>query len=270
MSVLGRVLRLFAIAIIAFALSTAAASAQDRPFVFSLTTAPDTSKSQIPVDYDLGVGEQTFQSSQENGPEQRVGVQASVGRWTLVGRIGLASTNAGDYQTSQQGEALFSLLTRASSGVSLAIGGGVLHEADGVDVWLTRIVAGRDYQDWRLHGNLLFEMPHGAPSRDAVDLISSIGWARRIGTATSIGVEGIGEDLEGFWDPTEAEGGARFLIGPSFHVSPSGRKWQLSIAGGPMFHPATSPIRSQNADRELPLTTRSTGYAIRTSFACTF
>ena len=246
------------------------AAAQDRPFVFSLTTAPDTSKSQFLVDYDLGVGEQTFQSSQENGPEQRVGVQASMGRWTLVGRLGLASTSAGDYQTSQQGEALFSVLTQASSGVSLAFGGGVLHEADGVDVWLARIVAGRDYQDWRLHGNLLFEMPHNAPNRDAVDLISSVGWARRLGSAVSLGVEGIGEDLEGFWDPTEAEGGARLLVGPSLHVSPAGRKWQLSIAGGPMFHPSTSTIRSEGADRELPLISRSTGYAIRTSFACTF
>jgi len=61
--------------------------AQDRPFVFSVTTAPETGRPQLLVDYDFGAGEHTFQSDAENGPEQRVGLQASLGRWTLLGRV---------------------------------------------------------------------------------------------------------------------------------------------------------------------------------------
>lgn len=61
--------------------------AQERPFIFSVATAPD-SKPAVRVDYDLGVGERAFQSDSSNQPEQRVGVQASRGRLTLLGRVG--------------------------------------------------------------------------------------------------------------------------------------------------------------------------------------
>src|SRR5262249_18049222 len=125
-----------------------AARAQDRPFVFSITTATDTAKPSVLVDYDVGFGEQTFRSSEENGPEQRVGVQASLGRWTLLGRLGLTSSQD-TFQTSQQGEVLFSLLapSRVSGGpIALAVGGGMLHEAAGVDVLLARVVAGHDFE----------------------------------------------------------------------------------------------------------------------------
>ena len=244
------------------------AHAQDRPFVFSLTTATDTSKPGVRVDYDVGFGEQTFQSSTANGPEQRVGVQASIGRWTLVGRLGLTSAQE-TYQTSQQGEALFSLLMPSSSPVAIAVGGGLLHEAGGVDVLLTRVVAGRTFDQSRVHGNVLFQFPRSAPERDAIDMISTVGWSRQLNAAVSLGAEAIGEDLEGFWESQEAEGGARLLVGPSLHIAQPGKKWQLSVAGGPMFHPSVSP-RSSDALRDLPPTTQKTGYAIRTSFACSF
>jgi hypothetical protein len=257
----------FAILTILCVLVARSGLAQDRPFVFSLTTAPDTSKSQVLVDYAVGVGEHTFHTDAENGPEQRVGLQASLGRWTVLGQFGVA-TAAGNYQTSQQGELLYSFLTQGTHGITLSAGGGLLHEADGVDVVLGRVVAGRDYEAWRLHGNLVFQRAL-APNRDALDLITTIGWARRVSDAVSMGVEGIGEDLEGFWDPTEAEGGARILIGPSIHIGPRGRAWQLSAAGGPTLHPSDTG-RSSGAVRDLPPTNRPNGYALRVTFACNF
>src|SRR5262245_16519537 len=104
--------------------------AQERPFVFSLTTAADTSKAQMLVDYGVGVGEHTFHPDAENGPEQRIGLQASLGRWTVLGQFGVASAS-GNYQTSQQGELLYSFLTQRAQGVTFSLGGGLLHEADG-------------------------------------------------------------------------------------------------------------------------------------------
>jgi hypothetical protein len=67
----------------------------------------------------------------------------------------------------------------------------------------------------------------------------------------------------------EAAGGARMLVGPSLHVAPLKKRWQLSFAGGPTFHPATSP-RTSDAIRDLPATTGRGGYAVRTTFACRF
>jgi hypothetical protein len=217
------------------------ARGQNRPFVFSVTTAPDVSKTSTALTYDIGVGDTSFRASQSSGPEQRVGIQVSAGRWTFLGRLGLTSANA-TYETSQQGEALYSIFTQGSNGIAVAIGGGML-------------VAGREFGRWRLHGNLLFQKPM-ASGRDPIDIITTVGWMQQLSGTVSLGIEGVAEDVEGFWDPAEAEGGARLLVGPSLHVAPTGRPWQLSLAGGPMIH-----LPSQSAPR---------GYAFRTSFSCTF
>ena len=236
--------------------------AQERPFIFSVATAPD-SKPAVRVDYDLGVGESAFQSDSSNQPEQRVGVQASRGRLTLLGRVGIAEVGS-SYQSSQSGEALYSIL-RPQRRVALAAGGGVLHEAGGVNVLLARVVAGRIADTWRLHGNLLFQKPL-ASERDAVDLITSVGWARKLTRDVSLGVEAIGEDLEGFWESEEAEGGARLLAGPSLHIGPAGHRWQLSATGGPMFHPSDTG-RTSGALRDLPPETDRVSYAFKAALS---
>ena len=145
----------------------------------------------------------------------------------------------------------------------LAAGGGLLHEPSGVNVLLARIVAGQDTASWRLQGNVLFQKPMSS-ERDALDLITSAGWAWKLSPGVTLGVEAIGEDLEGFWDSEEAEGGARLLAGPSLHISPVGRRWQLTATGGPMFHPSDTH-RSSGAFRDLPPETRRASYAFKAS-----
>ena len=237
-------------------------AAQERPFLFSVTTGPQE-KPAARFDYDVGVGEHAFQSDTANQPEQRLGVQASYGRLTFLGRLGVATAGS-SYQSSQSGEVLYSLL-RSASPVSVATGGGVLHEPDGVNVLLARVVAGRNTDSWRLDGNMLFQKPL-AEGRDAVDLITSVGWARKLPRGVSLGVEAIGEDLEGFWSADEAEGGARLLAGPSILVSPSGQRWQLMATGGPLFHPADTG-RSSGAFRDLPPDTKRASYAFKASLS---
>lgn len=245
--------------------TAAHAAAQERPFLFSIATAT-AQKPAVRFDYDVGVGERAFQSDVANQPEQRVGVQASYRRLTMLGRVGIAEVGS-SYQSSQSGEVLYSLLG-ASNPTSLAAGGGMLHEPDGVNVWLGRIVAGRNADTWLLHGNLLFQKPM-AENRDTVDLITSVGWAHKLPHAMSLGVEAIGEDLEGFWDPEEAEGGARLLVGPSLRIAPANRSWQFSIAGGPVVHSTQSP-RVSTAIRALPSSDGRNGYAVRTLLSYTF
>ena len=243
------------------------ARGQDRPFVFSVTTAPDVSKTSTALTYDIGVGDTSFRASQSSGPEQRAGIQVSAGRWTFLGRLGLTTANA-TYETSQQGEALYSIFTQGSNGIAVAIGGGMLREPGGATVGLARVVAGREFGRWRLHGNLLFQKPM-ASGRDPIDIITTVGWMQQLSGTVSLGIEGVAEDVEGFWDPAEAEGGARLLVGPSLHVAPTGRPWQLSLAGGPMIHPSDTG-RSSGALRDLPSQSAPRGYAFRTSFSCTF
>ena len=242
-------------------LSATIVMAQDRPFLFTVTTmTADPTKAWVRVDYDVGAGERAFQSDTGNQPEQRVGLHATRGRFTLLGRAGLVSAGS-SYQSSQAGEVLVSVFEPGAASFNLAAGGGVQHEAGGVDVLLGHIVAGRESDTWRLHGNLLFQKPL-ASDRDAVDLITTFGWARKLTPAVALGVEGLAEDLEGFWDPNEAEGGARLLVGPSLHIAPTGRSWQFNATGGPAFHPSDTG-RTSGALRDLPPTAKRTGYAAR-------
>jgi hypothetical protein len=235
------------------------AASVDHPFLFSVAT-PATGQRQASVYVDTGAGERAFDLVQGDEPEQRIGVQASLSsRLTLLARLGVASDGSG-VRASQQGEVLYSVLQSPSRQASLAIGLGVRHEAQGINVLLGRVAAGRSVDAWRFDGNALFEKPY-ATGRDAVDLITTFGVARQVRPALAIGVELIGEDLEGFWEEDEAEGGARVLIGPSIRVAPPSARWQIGIAGGPVVHATRSTVRS-DATRSLGADGRD-GYAIR-------
>jgi hypothetical protein len=245
----------------------APAASQERPFVFSLAnvrTENPVSTTLIRVDYDLGGGERFFQQDRGDHPEQQIALHATHGRFTLVGRTNLVSTG-GTIESAVSGEVIVALRRAERFGASLAAGGGVLREIGGVNVLTARVIAGRETETWRLHGNVIFQKPLD-PARDTVDLITSAGWARRVTAALALGVEAIGEDLEGFWDPAEAEGGARLLVGPSVRVAPARRRWQLLLAGGPALH-ARDTGRTSDATRALPPSDRRSGYAVKAALA---
>jgi hypothetical protein len=243
------------------------APVQDRRFLFSVSTLP-TEKSHASVQLDSGFGERPFDITDTERPEQRFSIQAALGtRVTFLGRVGLASDER-DLHHSQQGELLYSVVQAPKAEGSLAIGMGIRHESSGVNVLLGRVVAGRSFAAWRLDGNALFEKPY-AVGRDAVDLITTVGVSRRLFPAVYAGAELIGEDLEGFWEADEAEGGARLLIGPSLRIAPPTRRWQVSAAGGPVIH-ATRSDRISEATRGLSMSNGGSGYAVRAALSFGF
>lgn len=248
-----------AIVAVGFCCFAVPASAQDKPFLFSVTTATDPARRAVRFEYEVGAGERALLGSGA-GHEQRVAIQAYHGRWTLIARLGLLEERRA-YRSAQAGEVLFSIVQPSASGFTLAGGAGLLHEASGVNVLLARLVSGRESLAWRLHGNLLLQKPF-AEDRDAIDLITTAGWARKMNRGVAVGIETFAEDLEAFWDPAEAEGGARILVGPSLHVAPGGRRWQLTTTAGPVFHP-TQTGRSSDAFRDLPPPRGRVDYAIR-------
>jgi hypothetical protein len=238
------------------------AAAQERPFVFSVATATKTTPA-IRFDYDVGTGERTFQSDVASQPEQRIGMQASLGRLTLLARFGMSDVGSA-YQSSQSGELLYSMLNPGRA-VAVAAGGGLLHEPGGTNVLLARLTAGHNAASWLLHGNMVLHKPMSS-GRDELDLITSVGWARKLPRGLSLGVEAVGEDLEGFWEAQETEGGARLLVGPSLRISPAAQRWQLMATGGPLFHPSANG-RSSAAFRDLPADTRSRSYAFKAALS---
>ena len=104
--------------------------------------------------------------------------------------------------------------------VSLTIGSGVRRERDGAEFLIARATAATSLGASRLVGHVTMEQSRSA-GRDRLDLVTAAGWTRPVSRTLRVGAEAIGEDLEGLWDPHEADGGARLFAGPSveFHAS---------------------------------------------------
>ncbi len=150
----------------------------------------------------------------------------------------------------------------------LAVGGGVREEWGSSRVFVGRVVAGLSVGGGRFESNAVFERAT-AVGRDAVDVITTVGWSRPVTNRIGLGIEGIGQDLEGFWSRDEADGGARLLIGPSVHVTAADRRWSLTIAGGPLLT-SVSVVPASDALREMPSASSTNGhYAVLGSFTYT-
>ena len=265
-----RITSSFVVCLCALAGSAAAqsnGSTTDHLFLFSVST-PRTERPHASIHVESGFGDRPFDLTEGDQPEQRLGIQATLGhRLTVLGRVGVVS-NQSSARTSQQGEILYSVLRSSEHQASVTAGMGIRHEPQGINVLLGRVAAGRTFSAWRVDGNALFEKPL-AIERDTIDLITTIGLARRVTRAMHVGLEMIGEDLEGFWDPNEAEGGARLLVGPSLRFAPPSAKWQVGVAGGPMIHATRSAVIS-DATRSLPGAGNKDGYAARASLSYAF
>src|SRR6202035_2025110 len=121
--------------------------------------------------------------------------------------------------------------------MSVAGGGGIRQPWDGTRVLLGRVLAGADVGRGRLQGSLVMERAVSSPLRhDAADVVTSLGWSRRIGDRISVGVEGVGQDLEGLWNPAEVDGGAKLLVGPSIHAQSKSGDWAANLTAGPVVH----------------------------------
>jgi hypothetical protein len=239
--------------------------AQGRPFVFTVTSQTPSASERWSVQYEVGYADRTAAPFGYDGLEQRSRIQGSLGRgFTLLGQIGLGVGEDATNST-QEIEVLKDLLA-AGRPVALAAGLGARREWDGGTVLTGRAVVGHAFERSALFGNVRLEKPL-AEGRDALDLITSLGWLHRIGPGLHAGVEALGEDLEGFWDAEEAEGGAKLFIGPSIHFAPSRKRVFASLCGGPIVY-ATRNDRSSPAAR--PLGASGNGYSLRLAMGYRF
>jgi|GEM_PF-5148099 len=109
-------------------------------------------------------------------------------------------------------------LTGADLPVRITAASGLRHEREGQDVLVGRLTAGYALNASRLVANVTLEKAFGQ-GRDAVDLVTALGWTHPVTHRVHLGAEAIGEDLEGLWDAHEADGGARLFVGPTAAVA---------------------------------------------------
>ncbi|MFA6470896.1 MAG: hypothetical protein WCU00_02555 [Candidatus Latescibacterota bacterium] len=235
--------------VIILALTSPSVQAQDRTFLFTFTS-PELSGQPMSFTYGSAYGRETIEPFGSNGVEQNIGLQARMGKSVaFIGHAGLAfdkkTTNA-----SQYGELITHLLRAEDHVVDFSAGVGFRHEYTGADVLLSRFIIGRRFSSWQSYGNLILEKPL-SKDRDAVDLITTAGFSYAVSPSFRLGFEVVGQDLEGFWEENEAEGGATLFIGPTVGIVVPGMPCTFTLGGGVIFH-ATKNARTSEVVRDLP------------------
>ncbi len=227
--------------------------AQPQPFLFTINTLNPAARGWS-VSYFGGYGERTVTPLGYNGVDQNVAVKGYLGdKFTIMASMGVGFGNNGDVKSLQQAEVLRDFIGGNQpfgfrAGASL----GFRREFNNDKVALTRINAAYDNLNWKFGANVRFEKAFDK-NRDGLDVISSFGIHRKISGELFGGIEAVGQDLEGFWETDEAEGGARVLVGPSLNYVPMSSRFSFTLCGGPIIYATRStPAFNEFAVRELP------------------
>ncbi|MEO5911986.1 MAG: hypothetical protein ABIP95_13930 [Pelobium sp.] len=230
------------------------------PFQFSVNTLTESSP-KWNLNYSGSYGERTSRPFGYDGLDQKFAVKGYLGnRFTLYANASIGFSHEGGVNSAQQAQVIKDFLGgKKAFGPKLGFGLGLNRDWDGVGAVFSRIAASWDASKWRLGGNMVFEKAFSA-SRDQLDFTTTLGFQHRILGAFFAGFEAVGQDLEGFWEEDEAEGGAKLLIGPSINYAPSNSKIAFSFAGGPVFYATRSSAIPSDAIRDL---NTQNGYTLR-------
>ncbi len=249
---------------ILFSASVAAAqensAAPVQPFLFSAGTLTAETPSWN-LGYTGSYGERTSGAFGYDGLDQRFTLKGYLGhRLTLFGNMAVGVSNSGQVSSAQTAEVIRDVIGgKKAMGPRAGIGLGVSRDWTNVASFFSRLTASYDTRAWRLGGNLKLEKAFDS-ARDQLDVITSIGVQHRVTGTFFLGVEAIGQDLEGFWEEDEAEGGAKLLIGPSLNILPQNSRFSFTACGGPLFYATRSSVIPSQAVRDLPA---HNGYSIR-------
>jgi len=221
------------------------------PFLYSVTslTAHDLKWS---FDYSGSYGENVSGSLGYEGVSQQFAVKGYLGKqFTLYANASLGLPGQNEIASAQQVEVLRNFIGgKKATGIALGWGIGVSRDFNNVKSILSRGTLSFNSNRLKTNGNVLFEKAF-ASNRDAIDVIFSAGVHYSFFPGFYGGFEAIGEDLEGFWDKEEAEGGAKLLVGPSLNLVPKKSRFSFSVSGGPVFYATQNQVTNAEAMREL-------------------
>ncbi|HVP62678.1 MAG TPA: hypothetical protein VMT11_19125 [Myxococcaceae bacterium] len=163
-----------------------------------------------------------------------IGGEIGLTDWMAVQAIGVLGrdyvTNGGS--TGATAGLRFGLFPRAWKNVQMVLNGGWVHELSGGNGAYGRLQLGLEFG--RFRGQVSTHVEHiFATGRDPVDVMLTAGASMRVLSWLRLGAEYVGQDLEGEFDPAEAEGGPRHLLGPTIALTFMDER--LSIVGGPAF-----------------------------------
>lgn len=234
-----------------------------QPFLFAVGTLT-AAQPVWNLHYSGSYGERVAGPFGYDGVDQQFALKGYLGsRFTLYANAAFGFQRGGGMTSAQQAEVIRDFVGgRQMFGPRLGLSLGVSRDMSNVKAIYSRITASFDAASWRFGGNARFEKAF-SNDRDDIDLITSIGFHHRIAGSLFAGVEAVGEDLEGFWDSEEAEGGAKLLVGPSLNMAPANSRFAFSVCGGPVFYATRSSVIPSEAIRDVGTIASRNGYTVR-------
>jgi hypothetical protein len=222
------------------------------PFLFSVTTLTPEDLSWC-MDYSASYGERVTGPFGYDGVCQQFAVKGYLGKqFTLYANAALGFPGENNITSAQQAEILRDFIGgKKNMGLRLGLGVGISRDFGNVKSLLSRVTLSYNAPRWKAGGNLLIEKAF-AKNRDDIDVITSVGFHYLVFGNLYCGFEAVGEDLEGFWEEDEAEGGAKLLVGPSLNMKTNNSKVSFSVSGGPVFYATRNQLTDPAAIRELP------------------
>ncbi|MBS7564067.1 hypothetical protein KHS38_06580 [Mucilaginibacter sp. Bleaf8] len=234
-----------------------------QPFLFTVNTLTGDNP-YWHLNYSGSYGERVAGPFGYNGVDQQFAVKGYLGnRFTLFANAAFGFARTGGMTSSQQAEVIRDVIGgKQLFGPSIGIGLGVSRDMSNVKAMFSRVTAYFNTAAWRVGGNMRFEKAFDS-SRDDIDLVTSVGFHHRIAGNLYAGVEAVGEDLEGFWEEDEAEGGAKLLVGPSLNMVPANSRFAFSVCGGPVFYATRSRVAPSEAIRDIGTIASQNGFTLR-------
>jgi hypothetical protein len=181
---------------------------------------------------DVTVEAETAYGTREARPFGEQGVEQAV-RVTVTPTDRLSFGVRGGLVVDEQADAAVMIdgAVRAGwGGVDLVAVAGWGRDYRGSQLVRLTLGASRSWGRFNLSARGIGEIPF-AEGRDAADLIVGVALSRELGARFRVGVEAAGEDIEGLWEPDEAEGGARLLVGPTLWMTRGGMFVGLNGSG---------------------------------------
>ncbi|MBB3188316.1 hypothetical protein [Microbacter margulisiae] len=224
------------------------------PFMYSVTTLTSQDL-KWSMHYAGSYGQNVEGPFGYEGVSQQIAVKGYLGnRLTLLANASLGIPNEGGNVTSaQQVEVIRDLIGgKRLMGLRIGLGLGVSNDFSNAKSLLSRLTLAYDMPYLKLSGNALFEHTF-LKGRDPLDVIINLGAQYCVAGNLYAGLEAVGQDLEGFWETDEAEGGAKMLVGPSLSLAPKKSRLSFSLCGGPEIRATHSQMTNPYAIRELPV-----------------
>ena len=222
-------------------------------FLFSETTLT-TQDLPWSLNYASSYGQRVEGPFGYDGFGQQLSLKGYLGsKFTIYANAAFGIANdQGNVVSAQQAEIIRDFVGGKNAlGLRLGLGLGINRDYSDVKSLLSRVTLSYEALRWKAGGNLLFEKALTG-NRDNIDIITSLGFHYQLFNNFYGGFEAVGEDLEGFWDDEEAEGGAKIFIGPSLNLAPTSSRFSFSLSGGPVFYATQNEATSLEAIRELP------------------